>query len=64
MTFDDFGPENDPFGEHDFFSVEVEGHKVFVKIEYYDLAMEYGSPDPTSEMQTCRLMTVMLAWEY
>lgn len=64
VTFDDFNSDNDPFGEHDFLSVEVEGHKVFAKQDYYDSAMEYGSPDPTDPEVTTRVLTIMLASEY
>lgn len=33
--FDNFSNENDPWGEHDFGSVEIEGEKVFWKLDYY-----------------------------
>ena len=53
-----------PYGEHDFGKI-VHGHDtVFFKLDYYDLAMEFGSPDPSDAAVTTRVMTVMLAEEY
>ena len=63
-TFHAFTPENDPYGEHDFGSVEVEGKKVFWKIDAYDAAMEFGSEDPADPSKTTRVLTIMLASEY
>ncbi|MFL9828724.1 DUF3768 domain-containing protein [Rhodoplanes sp. SY1] len=63
-TFDAFDPDNDPRGEHDFLDFEIEGRKLFAKIDYYDLAMIYGSEDPSDPSQTTRVMTIMLAAEY
>ena len=63
-AFDDFRPENDPYGEHDFGSIEVEGDKWFFKIDYYDKNLEYGSEDPSDPTQTRRVMTIMHCSEY
>lgn len=41
-AFDDFSSDNDPWGEHDFGAVEVEGEKVFFKIDYYDPSLSIG----------------------
>jgi hypothetical protein len=62
--FRDFTPDNDPHKEHDFGSVEVEGHKAFWKIDYFDINMEFGSEDPADPKQTVRVLTIMLAEEY
>lgn len=64
QTFNDFGPENDPFGEHDFGAVTVQGRKVFWKIDYYAPDMLRGSDDPADSKQTRRVLTIMLAEEY
>jgi Protein of unknown function (DUF3768) len=32
-TFDNFTPENDPYGEHDFGAVEFDGEKWYFKID-------------------------------
>lgn len=63
-TFDAFTPDNDPYCEHDFGTVQIEGHVVMFKIDYYDLDLHYSSPDPTDPNVTCRVMTLMLAEEY
>lgn len=63
-TFDDFSPDNDPYGEHDFGAFEIDGYKFFWKIDYYDKALAAGSPDPSDVAVTARVLTVMLAEEY
>jgi hypothetical protein len=64
IAFDDFNADNDPHREHDFGSFELDGEKLFWKIDYYDLAAEFGSEDPTDPKKTLRVLTVMLAEEY
>lgn len=59
-----FDTGNDPHGEHDFGSLSHDGHTIFFKIEYYDLALEAGSGDPADPSRTCRVLTLMLAEEY
>jgi hypothetical protein len=63
-TFDAFSEENDPHHEHDFGAFEEAGHKVFFKLDYYDVAMEFGSEDPADPSKTTRVLTIMLATEY
>jgi hypothetical protein len=63
-TFDDFTADNDPHGEHDFGSLEVDGRKIFWKVDYFDAAMVFGSEDPADPSKTTRVLTVMLASEY
>ena len=59
-----FGPDNDPYDEHDFGVVEVEGIRCFWKVEAYHLDLTSGSPDPVDPGLTTRVLTVMLAEEY
>jgi len=63
--FKDFTPENDPYGEHDFGVLVVEGAgTVYFKIDYYDFTLEYGSDNPLDPTKTTRVLTIMLAEEY
>src|SRR3954453_634089 len=56
--FDAFTPDNDPYGEHDFGLVRVQGHVVLFKIDYYDLDRCGHSPDPADPNVTCRVMVI------
>ena len=56
-----FGPEDDPDGRHDFGAVEVQGERVWFKIDLYsDETVEWGSERPGDPSLTFRVMTVML----
>ena len=61
VTFDS---GNNPYDEHDFGVVEVEGRRIFFKIDYYDRDLCFASPDPANQNITRRVMTIMLAEEY
>ena len=63
-SYDDFTPDNDPYGEHDFGKVLYEGETLFWKIDYYDADLKYGSNNPADPSQTIRVLTMMLAEEY
>lgn len=63
-SFDNFAPDDDPYGEHDFGAVDFDGTKFFWKIDYYDQSYEGLSPDPLDAQVTRRVMTVMRADEY
>mgnify|MGYP002713134092 CR=1 FL=1 len=64
-TYDAFTINNDPHEERDFGGFEIEGvGSVFWKIDYYDQAYEYMSPDPADPNLTRRVLTIMLAEEY
>ena len=62
--FTDFNADNDPWGEHDCSRLEVGGHWVIWKIDYYDRSRRIHSPDPADPKVTVRVLTVMLADEY
>jgi len=64
QTFDAFNEDNDPHGEHDFVSVEIDGVTYFAKVDYYAPGLEQGSEDPSDPTKTIRVMTIMLAAEY
>ena len=64
QSFGDFSPANDPYGEHDFGIVQIEGRSVYWKIDYYDRALEYGSENPADPKVTTRVLTIFLAEEY
>jgi hypothetical protein len=59
-----FDAGNDPHGEHDFGTIELDGERFFWKIDYYDRALEQASPDPANPAVTTRVLTLMLAEEY
>jgi hypothetical protein len=63
-AFDEFDEDSDPHGEHDFGVVEIDGHEIMFKIDYYDQTLTYLSPDPSDPEATVRVMTIMLAEEY
>jgi hypothetical protein len=61
-TFSAFTKDNDPYHEHDFGQVVVDGDRFFFKFDYYDsAAMEFGAEDPA----VCyRVLTIMRAEDY
>lgn len=63
-SYDQFTPDNDPYGEHDFGSFHSGDVQVFWRWDYYDLDFAMHSPDPADETVTARVLTVMLAEEY
>lgn len=63
-SFSEFTTDNDPYGEHDFGAFQIGEERLFWKIDYYDLSLEFGSNDPADAAQTKRVLTIMLAEEY
>ncbi len=63
-SFVQFTNDNDPHGEHDFGSIDIEGETYFWKIDTYNRDMDGGSEDPADPEKTTRTLTVMRADEY
>ena len=63
-AFDDFCHASDPHQEHDFGSFDVDGERIFFKIDYFDRTLTHHSPDPADPAVTERVITIMLAEEY
>jgi hypothetical protein len=63
-AFTEFDEGNDPHGEHDFCSVQVDGIEVFWKCDYYDTDIRFGADDPSDPEHTTRIATIMRCDEY
>ena len=63
-SFDAFTEDNDPWGEHDMGAFQIDGRRIFFKIDYYDLTRSMHAADPTNAATTERVLTIMLAEEY
>lgn len=65
-AFTAFTADNDPYGEHDFGSVEYAEAKFYFKIDYYQRGSNFslGSETPDDAATTERVMTIMLASDY
>ena len=61
-NFSRFTEDNDPYGEHDFGSLEIHGQRIFWKIDYYDEDLKYWCDPLDSKCR--RVLTIMLAEEY
>lgn len=64
QDFNKFTNHNDPYGEHDMGMFKVEDLSFMWKIDYYDVSMQYASPDPADPSVTKRVLTIMLSSEY
>lgn len=64
QRFDDFDEGNDPYGTHEFGTLNIDGQDIWFKIDAYDQNLEYGSPDPSDPSVTQRVMTILLPDEY
>lgn len=56
--FNHFTEDNDPYGEHDYGSLQLDGQTYFFKIDYYDTDYRFLSPDPSNEDLTKRVLTI------
>jgi len=63
-AFNNFTLDNDPYGEHDFGTFELDEERLIWKIDYYDRTLRFGSNDPADPDQTKRVLTIMLEEEY
>jgi hypothetical protein len=63
-AFTAFTSDNDPYGEHDFGFLSVDGHEFFWKIDTYDPSLTRHSDDAADPSVTVRVLTVMLTREY
>src|ERR1700688_3165094 len=55
QSFSNFTKDNDPHGERDFGSFQIECETYFFKLDYYSLDMEGGSEDPADQNVTTRV---------
>ena len=61
QAFDTFAEDNDHYGEHDFGAIEIDGQKIFWKIDFYeDRSVKEADGSPV----VSRVLTIMLASEY
>lgn len=64
MEFTNFTKDNNPYGENDCATFDVDGETYMFKIDYYDRDLFYGSPDPTNPNVTTRVLTLMHISDY
>lgn len=68
MKFDTFTEDNDPYLDRTFGAFEIvsqgQTYPMFWKIDLYDAAYEFGSPDPADPKATRRVLTIMHTHEY
>ena len=50
--------------ERDLSFFEVDGHRIMMKIDYYDPSLEWGSEDPADASKTRRIITIMAPEDY
>ena len=50
--------------ERDFGTIEFRGRKVWMKTDYYDPELCYGSEDPANASVTTRVLTILLPEDY
>ena len=65
-SFDQFDPDNDPEGRHDFGAVEIQGENVIWKLDLYEADTEFrwGAETPTDPAKTIRVLNIMLASDW
>jgi hypothetical protein len=64
----EFSEDNDPWGARDFGMMTVgkpgAHHRLYWKIDLYDLDYDFGSEAPSDTSQTRRVLTLLLPSEY
>ncbi|KUR75288.1 DUF3768 domain-containing protein [Novosphingobium sp. Fuku2-ISO-50] len=50
--------------ERDLGTIEFRGRKVWLKVDYYDSELCYGSDDPADASVTTRVLTILLPEDY
>lgn len=65
-AFASFTEDNDPDEIHDFGAVEVQGHRIFWKLDLYEdgTDFQWGAETPDNPETTCRVLTIMLASDW
>lgn len=64
LRHDDWNEGDDPYNEHDFGKLDVDGETVIWKIDYYSLDEMHGSDYPEDPNMTIRILTLMFAEDY
>lgn len=63
-AYDDFTPDNDPPGLHDFGCVTVAGELYFWNIDYLDKSEMNESSDPADPSVTVRILEIMSSSDF
>jgi uncharacterized protein DUF3768 len=63
-AFDEFSPDNDPWQEHDMAFLDVDGERIFFKVDYFDPELQRLSDDPSNPEITRRVLTIGFASDY
>ena len=61
QSFNDCTQGDDPYGEHDFGAIEMDGERYFWKVDLYE---EPSVKSKNREPVVTRVLTIMLAQEY
>ena len=64
MAYDDFNEGIDPYRTHEMGAFDIEGERVWFRIDAYDERYEYGSEDPTDLSKTRRVLTILFPHEW
>ena len=62
--FKDFSEGNDPYQEHDFETITLQGETYYWKIDYYAPDLIHASEDPSDPDKTYRVLTIIHSSEY